>query len=120
MVDATTLEVRRDNLREQRLTTGPLPDLAPGQALLRVESFGLSANNVTYGATGETLGYWQFFPTGSAGWGRIPVWGFAWVEASRAADLPTGTRVYGFLPFGTHLVVEPGRGRLRIGRAAPA
>lgn len=108
MAEATTLEVRRDNLRDHRLTTDPLPDLAPGQSLLRVETFGLSANNVTYGATGEALGYWRFFPAGGAGWGRIPVWGFARVEASRAEGLPTGTRVYGYLPFGTRLIVEPG------------
>ena len=109
MATATTFEVRRDDLRTHRLTTDPLPDLAPGQALLRVESFGLSANNVTYGATGEALGYWRFFPAGEEGWGRIPVWGFARVVASEAEGLSPGTRIYGYLPFGTHLVVEPGR-----------
>ena len=109
MATATCLEVRRNDLRTHRLTAEPLPDLAAGQALLRVEGFGLSANNVTYGATGEALGYWRFFPASEDGWGRIPVWGFAEVEESRAEGLPTGTRIYGYLPFGTHLVVEPGR-----------
>jgi hypothetical protein len=38
-----TLEVGRDDLRRARLVTEPLPELAPGEALLRVERFGLSA-----------------------------------------------------------------------------
>ncbi len=109
MATATFSEVRRDNLRRSRRSSGLVGDLAPGQALLRVESFGLSANNVTYGAAGESLKYWRFFPAGEQGWGRIPVWGFARVESSRAEGLRPGTRVFGFLPFGTHLVVEPGR-----------
>jgi hypothetical protein len=109
MPTATTLEVRRDDLRSHRLTTDPLPELTPGQALLRIESFGLSANNVTYGATGEALGYWRFFPASEDGWGRIPVWGFAEVVASEAAGLEPGARVYGYFPFSTHLIVEPGR-----------
>ena len=49
---------------------------------LRVERFGLTANNVTYGAFGDQLGYWQFFAA-PEGWGRIPVWGFGEVVASR-------------------------------------
>ena len=33
----------------------------------RVESFALTANNITYAALGDMLNYWQFFPTGEAG-----------------------------------------------------
>ncbi len=105
------LEVRRDDLRTTRVVDEPVPDLRPGQALLRVDRFGLTSNNVTYGATGDALGYWGFFPA-SDGWGRIPVWGFANVEHSRAEGIEAGARVFGYFPMATHLVVEPTRAGL--------
>lgn len=80
-------------------------DLADGDVLLEVERFSLTANNITYGVFGDRLGYWRFFPTAD-GWGRIPVWGFARVAASRAAGVEEGTRLYGYLPMSTHLVTR--------------
>ena len=35
--------------RECRIVESRLPELEPGQTLLRVDGFGLTANNVTYG-----------------------------------------------------------------------
>jgi Protein of unknown function (DUF2855) len=87
---------------------GTPDDLAEGQALLAVSSWALTANNITYGAFGSIMRYWDFFPA-PAGWGRIPVWGFADVVASRAEGVEAGARVYGYLPMSTHLVVEPVR-----------
>jgi hypothetical protein len=84
----------------------PLPD---GTALLRIESFALTTNNVTYAATGDQLKYWQFFPSGEEGWGIVPVWGFATVEGSRCPDIEPGERLYGYFPMASHLVVLPGR-----------
>lgn len=81
--------------------------LADGEARLAVDRFALTANNITYAAFGEAMQYWQFFPTGDAAWGCVPVWGFATVVESRAAGVAVGERVYGFLPMGTHLVVQP-------------
>ena len=52
--------------------------------------------------------YWDFFPT-DEGWGRVPLWGFAEVEQSRADGVPVGSRVFGYLPTSSHLVVEPGK-----------
>lgn len=101
-----TVEVQRSDLRVSRVAEQPVPTLSEGQALLGVERIGLTANNVTYGVTGESLGYWRFFPTVD-GWGRLPTWGFATVLESRAPGVATGTRVFGYLPLGTHLVVEP-------------
>jgi NADPH:quinone reductase-like Zn-dependent oxidoreductase len=106
-MDAQTLEVRRDDLRTARIVIEPLPDLADGEALLRVERFGLSANNITYGALGDQLGYWRFFGAAEDGWGRIPAWGFAQVVASAADALPEGRRAFGYLPMGTHVVLRP-------------
>lgn len=98
---------------------GPDPDapahrrLAPGQARLAVDSFALTANNITYAAFGEAMKYWQFFPAGSAAsdaaLGCLPVWGFATVAESLAEGVAVGRRLWGYFPAGTHLVVEPAR-----------
>jgi hypothetical protein len=98
--------VKRDDLRECRLAESAAPELGPGQALLRVDSFGLTANNVTYAVMGEAMSYWDFFPAAD-GWGRVPMWGFAEVERSEAAGVEAGTRVYGYLPPSSQLLVTP-------------
>jgi Protein of unknown function (DUF2855) len=102
----TDFLVKRDDLRECRITESEVPELESGQTLLRVDTFGLTANNVTYAVFGETLSYWDFFPA-EDGWGRIPVWGFAEVERSAGTDVEPGARVYGYLPPSSHLVVTP-------------
>lgn len=105
----TDFLVRRDDLRECRVVDGDAPKIEPGQALLRVHSFGLTANNVTYAVFGDAMSYWDFFPA-AEGWGRVPVWGFAEVEATRADGVNPGTRVYGYLPPSSHQVVTPAAG----------
>ena len=85
-----------------------MPPLDAGQVLLRVDRFGLTTNNVTYGVVGDVIGYWDFFPA-AEGWGRIPVWGFAEVVAGEVAGLTPATRVFGYFPMASHLVVEPTR-----------
>jgi hypothetical protein len=102
----TDFLVKRDDLRECRIAESEPPELDPGQALLRVDSFGLTANNITYAVMGEAMSYWDFFPA-SDGWGRVPMWGFAEVERSEAEGVEVGTRVYGYLPPSSHLVVTP-------------
>jgi uncharacterized protein DUF2855 len=79
-----------------------------GQVLLGVDSFGLTTNNITYAVMGETMSYWDFFPA-EGDWVRMPVWGFANVVASQADGVPEGTRVFGYLPPASHLVVRPDR-----------
>ena len=83
------------------------PELAPGEARLELESFALTANNVTYAASGFAIGYWKFFPRGAEGQGLVPVWGVAKVIESRAETLPEGTRLYGFYPMAERLVIQP-------------
>jgi Protein of unknown function (DUF2855) len=98
--------VKRDELRECRIAEAEPAMLEAGQALLRVDAFGLTANNVTYAVMGEAMSYWDFFPA-PAGWGRVPMWGFATVERSEAEGVEAGTRLYGYLPPSSHLVVTP-------------
>jgi hypothetical protein len=98
--------VKRDELRECRVAESEPPAVGGGQALLRVDSFGLTANNITYAVMGEAMSYWDFFPA-EDGWGRVPMWGFAEVETSEAEGVEAGTRVYGYLPPSSHLLVTP-------------
>ena len=98
-----------DLARTRWVVTDPEPPLQPGQARLDIDLVALTANNVTYGAFGESMHYWDFFPTGEAGWGQIPTWGFATVSASQAPGVEVGTRVYGYLPMARTLVVTPGK-----------
>jgi len=101
---------RNDLTRTTLVAADPDIALAEGEALLAVESFALTANNVTYGAAGDMIGYWKFFPAPD-GMGRIPVWGFASVVRSRAADVPTGLRLFGYWPMSSHTVARLQNGR---------
>src|SRR5438128_10510804 len=101
-------QIAKDDLHRCRVLEAEAPELADGQALLAVDTFGLTSNNITYAKFGEAMAYWSFFPA-EEGWGRVPVWGFAEVQESSFEALPGGTRVYGYLPPSTHLLVRPER-----------
>ncbi len=100
--------IARDDLHRCRFVDAPALELGPGQARLSVAAFGLTSNNITYAMFGEAMSYWGFFPA-EEGWGRMPVWGFAEVTASRHDAVEPGTRVYGYLPPSTEVVVAPER-----------
>ena len=100
------LQVRRDDLTQSRVVSVDAAPLEPGEVLARIDSFALTANNVTYGVSGDSIGYWNFFPA-AEGWGHIPVWGYATVIESRCDEVPVGEQVWGFLPMASHVVMQP-------------
>ena len=102
------LEVARDDLTRTTLLDVDGPEPAEGEAVLRVDRVGLTANNVTYAVLGDAFRYWEFFP-GTQGTGRVPLWGFAEVAASRVDGVEVGQRLYGYLPPASSLTVRPGR-----------
>jgi hypothetical protein len=102
------IEVTRDALATARTVDAAPATPADGEAVFRIDSFALTANNVTYGAVGDLVGYWNFYPASEDGWGRIPVWGFADVTASRAQGVEVGDRYFGFWPMSTEVVLRPG------------
>jgi len=104
----------RDNIAQTRLVDVAVAPLAEGEVLMAVDHFALTANNITYGVAGDTIGYWQFFPAFAAGstdpadgWGCIPVWGFAEVIESKHPDVPVGERLYGYFPMASHVTLQP-------------
>lgn len=104
-----TVAVARDDLAQTTYAEGDVPALTDGEALLRVDRVGLTANNITYAVLGDAMRYWQFFPAQSPELGLPPLWGFADVVASTVPGVDAGQRVYGYLPPASHLVVRPER-----------
>lgn len=107
----TSLQTDLSDIVRTRWHESDHAPLEAGQVRLRVEHFGLSANNVTYATLGGALHYWDFFPQQDPAWGCVPVWGFATVSESRCEEVAEGRRVFGFLPFATDLVMTPTRVR---------
>lgn len=107
MDDTWDLTMDRTDPSVTRLASTVPLEPGPGQAVLRTEHVGLTANNVTYAVLGDVMRYWEFFPA-PEGQGHVPLWGFAEVSASRADGLVEGDRVYGYLPTASHLLVTPG------------
>lgn len=103
----TELLIDRADLTRTRLGVREAT-LAEGQAAFAVESFALTANNITYAAHGVDMRYWDFFPAAD-GWGVMPVWGFARCTESRAEGVATGDRAYGYWPCGDGAVLTPAK-----------
>ncbi len=104
-----TLAVDRTDLLRTSLVEGDVPVPDEGEAVLRTDRVGVTANNVTYAVLGDAFRYWEFFPAPADGQGLVPLWGFAEVVASRAPGVEPGQRVYGYLPPASHLRVRPTR-----------
>ena len=105
--------VDRNDYRHTKVLEFEPHQLGDGEIRVRVDAFGFTANNVTYAAAGDMIGYWTFFPAPDRGdgvrWGRVPVWGFADVVESRSDPVVVGERLYGYFPMSTELVMTPTR-----------
>lgn len=99
------LLVDQKNITHVQLESVEQRPLHADEARLKLESFAITANNVTYAAVGFDIGYWKFFPTGVDGMGQVPVWGVAEVVESRSDALAQGTRLYGFYPLAEEVVI---------------
>jgi hypothetical protein len=104
-----SFDVNRSDLGTTQTLDLPDPatlELGSGEAVLSVDKFALTANNITYGVAGDMIGYWQFFPA-QGDWGRIPVWGIGTVIHSNCPDLTVGDRYYGYYPMSSYLQIKP-------------
>ena len=106
------LDVDRSDLHRMRAVPRPPAALMVDEARIRIDAFGLSANNITYAVHGDLMRYWDCFPgyeEDGVSWGRIPVWGFGDIVESAVGGVAEGTRVFGYFPLADELVVKPGR-----------
>ena len=65
VLNSVNFEVSRHDLRQSRLETEPIDvaaAVAAGKAVLALDHFALTANNITYAAFGDQMSYWNFFP----------------------------------------------------------
>lgn len=109
-------QVKKHQFSDSRLIssdqTEHQPRAADGDIVVRIEAFSFTANNITYAAAGDQLGYWQFFPPSGDdvnGWGVIPVWGFAQVVESRHGEVAEGERLFGYFPPASFLTMTPAK-----------
>lgn len=109
MMTTTRLLIDRGDLAKTRIDTTEDAPLADGQARLAVKRIALTSNNVTYAVFGDAMRYWDFFPSGTPGWGLLPTWGFADVVESAGSGLDVGERLYGYWPLASHVVVQPAK-----------
>ena len=107
-IDITTFEVQKDQWTNTRIKTTSFDgNLESDQVLFAIDRFALTANNISYCLAGDTLGYWQFFPT-TDGFGRVPAMGYANVAASNHPDIKVGDRYWGFYPMSNYLIAQAG------------
>jgi len=117
MENSSSFNVQRTDLRSTHWAPDDAANapLAAGQVRLRIASFALTSNNITYAAFGEVMKYWEFFPSAVSEHGRIPVWGFADVVAvavdgvDGVKGVAVGERFYGYFPMAHHVLLQPVR-----------
>ncbi len=110
-----TIAIDRDNIRAAALEPLAETVLADGDIEVAIDSYAMTANNVTYavfgkpaGLFGNDQGYWDFFSERGTP-GRLPIWGFATITQSKAEGIAVGDRFYGYYPMASHAVLTPAR-----------
>jgi hypothetical protein len=108
--DVTEIWINKSDISQTKVKNLRLDsaDLNDQQVILKNDSFGFSANNITYSMLGDKMGYWGFFAA-DEGWGKVPVWGFATVVAAKHPDVEVGEKVFGYLPMASHLLITAGK-----------
>ncbi|MGE2732250.1 DUF2855 family protein [Mycolicibacterium vaccae] len=102
----TRFEVQRNDIRRGHWSTGT-SEPGSGGVRIGIDLFALTANNITYAAFGDALGYWQHFPTDDPATGAVPVWGFGTVTESICDGVQVGERFYGYFPIADDVVLYP-------------
>lgn len=112
-ISAWAIDIDRDDVTKAEVVTAET-SVGSGEILVQIDSYAMTANNVTYavfgkpaGLFGNDQGYWDFFAERNAP-GRLPVWGFATVLVSDIEGIAPGDRFYGYYPMASHTVLRPG------------
>ena len=111
MNERWTITIDRDDIRTAVVEPHAATTLTDGQAEVAITSYAMTANNITYAALGKPMGlfgnhqgYWDFFSAPGES-GRLPIWGFATVTASKADGVAVGDEFYGYYPMASHAVL---------------
>lgn len=114
MATAWAIDIDRDDISKTEIVPAAT-EVGPGEILVHVDSFAMTANNVTYalfgkpaGLFGNEQGYWDFFAERDVP-GRLPIWGFATVLVSDIEGVAPGDVYYGYYPMASHAVLTPGQ-----------
>ena len=107
-----TLLVNRKNFHDVKIVSQEQGALADGHVRVNIGPFALTANNITYMAVGDLIGYWKFFDPAAYGinepdMGRMPVWGYGLVTESKCEGVEAGTKFYGFFPIANSMDLKP-------------
>ena len=100
----------KSDLTQSRIIDIDSAPISDGEIAVKIESYAFTANNVTYGVAGDTIGYWKFFPAQddeNDKWGCIPMWGFAEIIHSNNKALNIGERIFGYFPAAESLILSP-------------
>jgi hypothetical protein len=100
-------EVAKDEISRGIVVQSPQDALEQDEVRLKVESFSLTANNVSYALAGDSLKYWDFFPASQTENGRVPVMGIATVVESRCEAIKLGEQVWGWFPMADEIIALP-------------
>lgn len=111
---AWAIDIDRDDIARAALVAKAYSPLAAGVIRLSIDSYAMTANNITYavfgkpsGLFGNDQGYWDFFADRGEP-GRLPVWGFATVTDSAVDGIAAGECFYGYYPMASHAVLAAG------------
>ncbi len=107
-----TLLVNRSDFSTIEIVNQPKTKLANGCVRVAIGPFALTANNITYMAVGDLIGYWKFFDPqkygmGKPEMGRMPVWGYGTIVESKCKEIAVGTQIYGFFPIAQTIDIKP-------------
>ncbi len=112
-MNAWAIDIDRDDVTQAQIVAADT-SVGHGEILVQIDSYAMTANNVTYavfgkpaGLFGNDQGYWDFFAERNTP-GRLPVWGFATVLVSDIEGVAPGDRFYGYYPMASHAVLVPG------------
>lgn len=107
MSEVTSIWVDRKNFRKTRAVTAPREVLHAAQIRAKIVKSALTSNNVSYALSGDTIGYWNYYPA-EENWGQVPVWGIGEVIETNAEGVEVGERIWGFFPMASETVLTVG------------
>jgi hypothetical protein len=114
-----TLEVAKADFAASAIHRELRPAARSGEVLVAIDNLAMTANTMTYAATGGELGYWSLFPASSASFGRVPAWGHGRVIASDVEGVDEGGRLFGLWPMASHVLLSGRRSRLGLRETSP-